>query len=123
MSAFRDYVTSTAFALTVSRRQIECISQLQQFGDTWMLLTTFGALERKGLVERVKAPTEDAYFSTVARLTEAGQAVVPLLKLAGLLIEYPPTPEPVELPPIDVAVILKRRPQPQPDAQAPQEPA
>lgn len=40
MSNFRDYVTSTAFALTISRRQIESISQIHQFGDTWMLLTT-----------------------------------------------------------------------------------
>ncbi|MDP4074228.1 hypothetical protein [Acidovorax sp. A1169] len=123
MSTFRDYVTSTAFALTISRRQIECISQLHQFGDTWMLLTTFDALARKGLVERVREKNADEHFSTTARLTEAGHAVVPLLKLAGLYIQYPPRPEPVDLPPIDVAVILKRRPQVQPDAQAPQEPA
>lgn len=105
-NTFRDYVTSTAFALTISRRQIEMLSQLHQFGDTWMLITTFDALARKGLVERVQEKNGDQ-FSTTARLTEAGRLVVPLLKHAGLLVEYPPMPEPVELPPINV--VIKRK--------------
>lgn len=105
-NTFRDYVTSTAFALTISRRQIEMLSQLHQFGDTWMLLTTFDALARKGLVERVRENASDK-FSTTARLTEAGRLVVPLLKHAGLLVEYAPRPEPVELPPIDI--VIKRK--------------
>lgn len=108
MTAFRDYVTSTAFALTISRRQIEFISQLHYLGDSWLLLSTFDALARKGLVERVRNDHNDQITSgATVRLTEAGRAVVPLLKLAGLLIEYPPMPEPVDLPPIEVMV--KRR--------------
>ena len=71
-NTFRDYVTSTAFALTISRRQIEMLSQLHQFGDSWMLITTFDALARKGLVERVQEKNGDQ-FSTTARLTEAGR--------------------------------------------------
>jgi hypothetical protein len=105
-NTFRDYVTSTAFALTISRRQIEMLSQLHQFGDSWMLITTFDALARKGLVERVQEKNGDQ-FSTTARLTEAGRLVIPLLKHAGLLVEYPPMPEPVELPPINVVVKRK----------------
>lgn len=107
-SQFRDYVTSTAFVLTISRRQIEFISQLHQFGDSWLLLSTFDALARKGLVERVREAKDDTHTTgTTVRLTEAGRAVVPLLKLAGLLIEYPPMPEPVALP--DITVTVKPR--------------
>ena len=109
MTAFRDYVTSTAFALTISRRQIEFISQLHQFGDSWLLLSTFDALARKGLVERVRSDHNDQIATgATVRLTEAGRAVVPLLKLVGLLIEYPPMPEPVELPEINVTVKARR---------------
>ena len=88
MSNFRDYVTSTAFALTISHRQIQCLSEIHQYGASWRLLTTFAALERKGLVERVKGTKQDKDVAFI-QLTEAGQAVIPLLKLAGLYIELP----------------------------------
>ncbi|SFE88164.1 hypothetical protein [Paracidovorax wautersii] len=111
MTAFREYVTSTAFALTISHRQIECLCQLDQYGDSYMLLTTFRALENKGLAERVATPPSDNpnhdRWGKTVRLTEAGKAVVPLLKLAGLYVQYAERMPAVELPPIDVAV--KRR--------------
>lgn len=107
-TAFKDYVTSTAFALTISRRQIEAISMLHQYGETWLLLTTIDALMRKGLVERVKEPQEHGQY---VRLSEAGRAVVPLLKLAGLLIVYPTFDPGPPLPPIEVIV---RRKEPSP---------
>jgi hypothetical protein len=105
MSAFKDYVTSTAFALTISRRQIEAISMLNQYGETWLLLTTIDALMRKGLVERVKDEQQDC--GQYVRLSEAGRAVVPLLKLAGLLITYPTFDPGPPLPPINVIVTRK----------------
>lgn len=104
MSLFRDYVTSTAFALTISHRQIEMICQIHKYGSAWLLLSTYGALNRKGLVERVGA---DDQFSATVRLTEAGHAVIPLLKLAGLFIEYPDLPDAVDLP--EIVVHVKRR--------------
>lgn len=105
-SAFREYVTSTAFALTISHRQIEMICQLHKYGHSWLLLNTFGALARKGLVERID-DGKDTFAATV-RLTEAGHAVIPLLKLAGLFIEFPDLPEPVVLP--EIEVMVKRKP-------------
>lgn len=106
MSAFKDYVTSTAFALTISRRQIEAISMLHKYGKTWLLLSTIDALRRKGLVERVDA-LGDEFAGQYVRLSEAGEAVVPLLRMAGLLIDYPDMPPPVEIP--EVEVTIRRR--------------
>ncbi|WP_287804127.1 hypothetical protein [Diaphorobacter sp.] len=112
MSKFRDYVTSTAFALTISHRQIECLCQLDHYGSSWMFLTTFAALERKGLAERVATPPSanpnHDKWGSVVQLTEAGRAVIPLLKLAGVAVEFPPLHEPVEQPPINV--VVKRKP-------------
>lgn len=113
MNAFRDYVTSTAFALTVSRRQIECLCQLDQYGESWLFLTTFRALEHKGLAERVPTPpsanpNHDRWGSTV-RLTEAGRLVIPLLKLAGLYVQFPPLTPAADLAPAAVNVVLKPR--------------
>ncbi len=88
MSNFRDYVTSTAFALTISHRQIQCMCEIHQYGASYRLLSTFQALERKGLVERVK-PEEKCTDGAMIQLTEAGHAVIPLLKLAGLYVELP----------------------------------
>lgn len=88
MSNFRDYVTSTAFALTISHRQIQCLCNIHHFGSYWALLTTFQALERKGLVERIKKD-EQAKDGTTLQLTDAGRAVIPLLVLAGLYVEPP----------------------------------
>lgn len=108
MNLFRDYVTSTAFALTISHRQIEMICQIHKYGSACLLISTYGALHRKGLVERVGA---DDQFSATVRLTEAGNAVIPLLKLAGLFIEYPDLPEAVDLP--EIVVHVKRKPEPE----------
>lgn len=98
MSNFRDYVTSTAFALTISHRQIQCMCEIHQWGSSYRLLSTFQALERKGLVERVKSE-EKCTDGAIIQLTEAGHAVIPLLKLAGLYVElkpfgcFPPQPQ------------------------------
>lgn len=88
MSNFLDYVTSTAFALTISHRQIQCLCNIHHFGNYWALLTTFQALERKGLVERIKQDEQHKEGATI-RLTDAGRACIPLLVLAGLYVEPP----------------------------------
>lgn len=112
MSMFRDYVTSTAFALTISRRQIECIWQIENFGGAWVSLNTAQALISKGLVERKNGEGDDPSVGVV--LTEAGKAAIPLLKLAGLWADRPAyLDEPaVELPEINV-VVKPRNKEPQ----------
>jgi hypothetical protein len=107
MSAFRDYVTSGAFQLSISRRQIDMLCQLDQYGASYGFLSTCGALIGKGLVERIQ--DDESGFPRV-RLTEAGKAVIPLLKLCGLYMELPPLPEPVDLPEISITV-KKREPE------------
>lgn len=96
MSTFKDYVTGSSFALTLSRRQIEMLCQLDQYGSSYGFLSTFGALVGKGLAERRSDTPEKVH------LTDAGKAVIPLIKLSGLYVEYPPLPESVDLPPINV---------------------
>jgi hypothetical protein len=104
MSAFRDYVTSSAFHLSISRRQVDMLSQLDQFGASYGNIATCGALIGKGLVERIQ---DDASGFPRVRLTEAGKAVIPLLKLCGLYQEFPPLPEPVDLP--EIIITIKER--------------
>ena len=113
MSQFRDYVTSTAFSLSASRRQIECLSHIDQYGHTLVTLATFRALEHKGLVERKanQKPSDLDSYGTHIQLTEAGRAFIPLLKLAGVYVTLPARPEPETLPPIDVVVKPKQLPE------------
>ena len=112
MSIFREYVTSTAFKLSLSKVQIECLCQIDQLGHSWMLITTFNALAGKGLVERRPAPRGDDHPAGVTvGLTEAGRAVLPLLKLAGLYHEIPKWEPPADVPPIEISV--KRKPLPE----------
>jgi hypothetical protein len=48
---FRDYVTGTSFCLTLSRRMIEMISQMDAYGSTYGLMATARGLSERGLVE------------------------------------------------------------------------
>jgi hypothetical protein len=82
---FREYVTSGAFSLQLSRRQIELLSALDQTDKGYALLSTANALIDKGLCERVRL-ADGMHF----RLTEAGRAVIPLLKIAGLYCQSTP---------------------------------
>lgn len=107
---FKDYVTGGAFHLSLSKRQVEMLGHLYQFGSSWGYLSSCNALIAKGLAERVEeeAPAEGASVvgSGKVILSEAGKAVMPLLILAGL---YQPweMPEAIELPPINIQI--KRR--------------
>jgi hypothetical protein len=91
---FKDYVTSTAFNLTLSKPMIDCLSQLHGRGSSWASLHTANALENRGLVERVDAEKGSAGFTYMKlQLTDAGRAVIPLLDIAGLLIPYEKLPD------------------------------
>jgi hypothetical protein len=79
VSRFADYATSTAFHLALSKPQILCLCQIEQVGGSYMQLGTFRALMDKGLVERLDGAG--------VRLTDAGRAVLPLLRLSGLYVE------------------------------------
>ena len=98
MSEFSDYVTSTAFSLTLSRPQIEMLCQIEATGGSWQSLMTSHALQRKGLVLR---RFDDSGWHL--QLTDAGRAVLPLLKLAGLWVDLTREPA-VQLPPPSVSV-------------------
>ena len=106
MSTFSEYVTGTSSALSLSRRQIDMLCQLDQYGFTYGFLSTCGALVAKGLVERPFTEKEGKVV-----LTEAGKAVIPLLKLAGLYVIYPTMPSAADLPDIEVHVKQKEVPQ------------
>lgn len=109
MSAFKEYVTSTAFKLSLSKVQIECISQIDQLGASWMFISTANALIGKGLIERATQANDvpDNEFGGRMKLTEAGKAVVPLLKMSGLYVVFPKWPEPVQLP--EPVITIKRK--------------
>lgn len=91
MSNFRDYVTGQSFALTLSRRMIDMLCQMDQFGATFGMISTARSLEERGLCEWNPASESERSNFEFRRyvLTDAGRAVMPLLKLAGIYIEYP----------------------------------
>ena len=108
---FKDYVTGGAFHLSLSKRQVEMMGHLHQFGSTWGYLSSCNALVAKGLAERIDG--EDRLVDGVVVpnpgtvvLSEAGKAVMPLLILAGL---YQPweVPQAVHIPAPEVRI--KRR--------------
>lgn len=84
---FAECVTSASFHLTLSKPQIDALSFLDHSGWSWGV-TTAMALRRKGLVDFdtvTQYNKEAGTFDHVEglRLTDAGKAVIPLLKLSG----------------------------------------
>src|SRR5262245_28689630 len=110
---FRDYVTGTSFSLSLSRRMIETLCYMDRYGWALSSISTARSLHERGLVEWAHRERADAgesiNYSTHEymkfRLTDAGKAVIPLLKLAGLYPEF--APDPVELPPVEVVIRMK----------------
>ncbi|WP_066735768.1 hypothetical protein [Cupriavidus sp. D384] len=98
MSAFSEYVTSSAFNLSLSKRQIESLCMMEQYGFAWSGAHTFNSLIGKGLCERLEG--EEGSDCPRVRITDAGMAVIPLLKLAGLYVEMPKLEPAVSIPPI-----------------------
>lgn len=116
MSQFAEYVTSTAFNLSLSKRMIEALCWMNHYGNICASTATVRSLEARGLIERKvpnprrpDGPNDDPdapwIFSGYA-MSEAGKAVIPLLKLCGLFTSYPPTvpPEVFEGPKIKLKI-------------------
>lgn len=78
---FRDYVTSSAFVLTLTRRQCEVLDAIDQGVMPWGFshaVPAIKALERRGLVLHV-------YPATPSHITtEPGKLVAQLVRMAGL---------------------------------------
>ena len=95
MSVFSEYVTSTAFNITLSRNQISCLCAVGQMRGPWGgTVGSSRALIHKGLIthrseQNPQYPNRPEIQIQIWELTEAGKAMIPLLKLAGLWIEYP----------------------------------
>lgn len=100
---FSEYVQSTAFSLTLSRRMIDALYFCKRYGFI-MSRSTLQSLQGRGLIESVVEDRHDGP-RTVIKLTEAGEAILPLLKLAGLNVDYGEPP--VIQPPPEVKVKLK----------------
>lgn len=74
---FREYATSGAFTLALSRNQVHGLSMCKDGAPEW--LTALSALERKGLVQRIGPEGREV------RLTVPGVHALALSRLAGLV--------------------------------------
>jgi DNA-binding HxlR family transcriptional regulator len=79
---FKDYVTSSAFNLNLSRLQIQALSDLYEGDKGQIRSATIVALEQKGLV--AFRNVGNVFDMTQYQLTEAGEKLVELLVVAGL---------------------------------------
>ncbi len=78
---FREYVTSGAFKLTLSRNQVSALSMASATGEMAGHGGTFSSLDSKGLTELIRS--KDGGLEV--RLTEAGVFALKLVRLAGLV--------------------------------------
>ncbi len=91
---FKNYTTSTAFSLSLSRAMIDSLCILDQYGTFYVTRHTYLSLWNRGLIEQDNAAGSDLpetlknQISPCVKLTEAGKAIIPLLKLSGLYIKY-----------------------------------
>lgn len=86
MSVFKDYVTSSAFRLDLSKNMIDWLLLVERGGEYWApswSLKSEEACARRGLCKRVPMG-EDRY--TKPKLTEEGYIVCQLLKKSGFSI-------------------------------------
>jgi hypothetical protein len=77
---FRDYVTSGAFKLSLSRSQVSALAMVAETGAIDFGSHTLSALHNKGMVTSIRAANGSAEF----RLTEAGVFALKLLSMAEL---------------------------------------
>jgi hypothetical protein len=80
---FSEWTTSGAFALALTRNQVQGLNMLTGGSEDWTA-AFMGALERKGLAERVARPTSDNPDKFEFRPTLAGLLTISLLQQAGL---------------------------------------
>lgn len=79
---FSEYVTSGAFNMSLTRGQIADLSSLAEKGACYV--DRWGALERRGLIERIADVSGGSWDSEQWRLTSVGALVLNLLFEAGL---------------------------------------
>lgn len=84
---FRDYVTSTAFSLSLTKPQVEMMVVAHITGDRTgcyvrNFVTTVDALVRRGLLENREGSSVKH-----GHLSPAGEAVIEVLKVAGIYQE------------------------------------
>lgn len=84
---FRDYVTSGAFKLSLSRSQVSALAMVAETGEIGFGSHTLSALHNKGLVTSIRAEDGRAEF----RLTEAGVFALKLVRMADLTQGAPDT--------------------------------
>lgn len=85
---FRDYVTSGAFKLSLSRQQVSALAMAAETGEVCCGSHTLGSLYNKGLVTHIRSECGRLEY----RLTEAGVFALKLVRLAELTQG---TPDPV----------------------------
>jgi hypothetical protein len=81
---FAEWTTSGAFALSLTRNQVQGLAMLEGGSEDWTA-GFMGALERKGLAERLPHPTSSDPDRFELRPTLAGLLNIALLKQAGLV--------------------------------------
>lgn len=90
LDRFKEYSTSGAFNLSLSRAQVSALAMIAETGDSAMGAHTYRALHHKGLVADIRGPQGGIEY----RLTPAGVYALKLVRLADLVQG---DPEPVEL--------------------------
>ena len=83
-SRFSEYTTSGAFSLGLTRNQVSSLALLADGATPDWTSSVMAALERKGLAERVPAPTDYNADKIEFRATHAGLLTFALCREAGL---------------------------------------
>lgn len=78
---FREYSTSGAFNLALSRAQVSALSMIAESGDAAMGAHTYRALHHKGLVPDIRGAEGGIEY----RLTPAGVYALKLVRIADLV--------------------------------------
>ena len=78
--AFKEYVTSGAFKLSLSRSQISALAMISEVGEACMGGHTCISLHRKGLVTTIRAADGKLEY----RLSEAGVYALKMARIADL---------------------------------------
>lgn len=81
---FAEYVTSGAFTLALSRRQVTALADIVNRGGLHYAGSSGEALERKGLVERIADPDDFSPERHQYRATYAGLLCAKMVGLCGL---------------------------------------
>lgn len=86
MSLFKEYVTSSAFRLDLSKNMIEWLLLVEACDGYWepsWAIKTEKACEKRGLCKRVPVDEGKSRKFSKPKLTEEGYIVCQLLKKAG----------------------------------------